>query len=147
MLAELAAANAAFAVIKQCVSNGKELSNVGKQISDFVFAKEQIQKKASKKKAGGVGGGDLEEFMALEKINEQEKQLKEIMIYAGRPGLWQDWQKFQAEARKSRRYAEKMAEKQREEMLQIIGYIVAGIIFVGGVGGIVYYAAKLAGKI
>tara|TARA_R100000988_G_scaffold101364_1_gene74110 strand:+ start:703 stop:1146 length:444 start_codon:yes stop_codon:yes gene_type:complete len=147
MLAELAAANAAFAVIKQCVSNGKELSNVGKQISDFVFAKEQIQKKASKKKAGGVGGGDLEEFMALEKINEQEKQLKEIMIYAGRPGLWQDWQQFQAEARKSRRYAEKMAEKQREEMLQIIGYIVAGIIFVGGVGGIVYYAAKLAGKI
>ena len=46
MLAELAAANAAFAVIKQCVSNGKELANVGKSISDFVFAKEQIQKKA-----------------------------------------------------------------------------------------------------
>ena len=109
MLAELAAANAAFAVIKQCVSNGRELANVGKSISDFVFAKEQIQKKASKQKAKG-GGGDLEEFMALEKINEQEKQLKEIMIYAGRPGLWQDWQKFQAEARKSRRYAEKMAE-------------------------------------
>ena len=35
MLAELAAANAAFAVIKQCVSNGKELANVGKSISDF----------------------------------------------------------------------------------------------------------------
>ena len=147
MLAELAAANAAFGVIKSFISNGKELASCGKQISDFVFAKEQIEKKASKKRAKGLGGADLEEFMALEKIKEQEKQLKEIMIYAGRPGLWQDWQQFQAEARKSRRYAEKMAEKQREEMLQIIGYIVAGIIFVGGVGGIVYYAAKLAGKI
>ena len=35
------------------------------------------------------------------------------MIYLGRPGLWQDWQRFQAEARKSRRYAEKMAEKRK----------------------------------
>ena len=147
MLAELAAANAAFAVIKQCVSNGKELSNVGKQISDFVFAKEQIQKKASKKNAGGVGGGDLEEFMALEKINEQEKQLKEIMIYAGRPGLWQDWQKFQAEARKSRRYAEKMAEKQREEIMQIASWVFGIALFVGLTVGLVYMVAKWAGKI
>ena len=147
MLAELAAANAAFAVIKQCVSNGKELANVGKQISDFVFAKEQIQKKANKRKASGVGGADLEEFMALEQIASQEKQLKEIMIYAGRPGLWQDWQKFQAEARKSRRYAEKMAQKQREELLQIIGYIVGWIFFIGSLGFIIYFAAKWAGKI
>ena len=43
MLAELAAANAAFSVIKQFVSNGKELSGCAKQISDFVFAKEQIE--------------------------------------------------------------------------------------------------------
>ena len=63
MLAELAAANAAFSVIKSFVSNGKELSSCGKQISDFVFAKEQIEKKASKKKAKGLGGPDLEEFM------------------------------------------------------------------------------------
>ena len=65
MLAELAAANAAFGVIKSFISNGKELASCGKQISDFVFAKEQIQKKASKQRARG-GSGDLEEFMALE---------------------------------------------------------------------------------
>ena len=146
MLAELAAANAAFAVIKNFVSNGKELASCGKQISDFVFAKEQIQKKANKQRAKG-GSGDLEEFMALEKIKEQEKELKQLMIYAGRPGLWQDWQRFQAEARKSRRYAEKMAEKQREEYLQIMGYIVGGAMFIGGVGFIIYFAAKWAGKI
>jgi len=147
MLAELAAANAAFAVIKQCVSNGKELANVGKSISDFVFAKEQIQKKANKKRASGASGGDLEEFMALEKIKEHEKQLKQIMIYAGRPGLWEDWQRFQAEARKSRRYAEKMAAKQREELIQIIGWIVGVVFFVTGVALIIYFAAKWAGKV
>ena len=51
MLAELAAANAAFGVIKNFISNGKELSGCVKQISDFVFSKEQLEKKASKKKA------------------------------------------------------------------------------------------------
>ena len=48
MLAELAAANAAFSVIKSFVSNGKELTGCAKQISDFVFSKEQLEKKAKK---------------------------------------------------------------------------------------------------
>ena len=85
--------------------------------------------------------------MALEKIKEQEKELKQLMIYAGRPGLWEDWQRYQAEARKSRRYAEKMAAKQREDMLRITGYSIAVMVFVGGCILVVYYAAKLAGKI
>ena len=50
MLAELAAANAAFGIIKQFVSNGKELSGCAKHISDFVFSKEELEKKAKKKK-------------------------------------------------------------------------------------------------
>ena len=147
MLAELAAANAAFGIIKSFVSNGKDLASCGKQISDFVFAKEQIQKKASKQKAKGVGGGDLEEFMALEKIKQQEEELKQIMIYVGRPGLWQDWQKFQAEARKSRRYAEKMAEKQRQDMIEIVGWVFGIAVFCIIVILMVYGLAKWVGKI
>ena len=85
MLAELAAANAAFGVIKSFISNGKELSGCAKQISDFVFSKEAIEKNLKKKKAKGIGGGDLEEFMALEQIREKEEELKKMMIYLGRP--------------------------------------------------------------
>ena len=147
MLAELAAANAAFGIIKNFVSNGKELSGCAKQISDFVFAKEQIEKKAKKQKAKGIGGSDLEEFMALEKIAEQEKQLKEIMIYAGRPGLWQDWQQFQAEARKSRRYQEKMAEKRRQELIEYAGYGVGFIMLLFFAGLLAWVAAKWTGRL
>ena len=64
MLAELAAANAAFAVIKQAVTNGKEIAAAGSAIAEFVGAKAKLQAKAAKK----GGGSDLEEFMALEKI-------------------------------------------------------------------------------
>ena len=147
MLAELAAANAAFGVIKSFVSNGKELASCGKQISDFVFAKEQIEKKAKKQRAKGVRTNDLEEFMALEKIKQQEEELKQIMIYAGRPGLWQDWQRFQAEARKSRRYAEKMAQKRKEELFEMMGYSIAFIALLAFGGMMLYFVGKWTGKL
>ena len=146
MLAELAAANAAYGIIKGFISNGKELSGCAKQISDFVFAKEQIEKKASKQKTKG-GGGDLDEFMALEQIREKEEELKKMMIYLGRPGLWQDWQAFQAEARKSRRYAEKMAEKRRQELLEYAGYGIAFIFILFFAGILAWLLAKWMGKV
>ena len=147
MLAELAAANAAFGVIKSFVSNGKELASCGKQISDFVFAKEEIERKAKKQKAKGVRTNDLEEFMALEQLKQKEEELKQIMIYAGSPGLWADWQKFQAEARKSRRYAEKMAQKKREELLEIMGYSIAFLALLAFGGMVLYFVGKWTGKL
>ena len=147
MLAELAAANAAFNVIKQFVSNGKELSGCAKHISDFVFSKEAIEKNLKKKKAKGVGGSDLEEFMALEQIKEKEEELKKMMIYLGRPGLWQDWQQFQAEARKTRRYQEKMAQKRQEEIMEYVGYSIGFIIIVFFAGLAAWFVAKWTGRL
>ena len=119
MLAELAAANAAFSIIKQAVSNGKEIASAGNAIAEFVGAKEKLQAKAQKK----GGGSDLEEFMALEKIKQQEEELKTIMIYAGRPGLWHDWQRFQAKARVARREAEIASAARRKRIVE--GTIIA----------------------
>ena len=147
MLAELAAANAAFGVIKSFISNGKELSGCAKQISDFVFSKEAIEKNLKKKKAKGIGGGDLEEFMALEQIREKEEELKQMMIYLGRPGLWQDWQEFQAEARKSRRYQEKMAAKRHAEIMEYVGYSVGFIIIIFFAGLAAWFVAKWTGRL
>ena len=146
MLAELAAANAAFSVIKQFVSNGKELSGCAKHISDFVFSKEEIEKNLKKKKARGAGGADLDEFMALEQIRENEEELKKMMIYLGRPGLWQDWQAFQAEARKSRRYQEKMAQKRKEELMEYLGYGIAVIIVLFFAGLMAWFVGKWVGR-
>tara|TARA_R100001460_G_scaffold74372_2_gene115501 strand:+ start:14350 stop:14793 length:444 start_codon:yes stop_codon:yes gene_type:complete len=146
MLAELAAANAAFSVIKTALVNGRELTAVGKQIGDFVTAKEELQRKGNKKRSKGVGGSDLEEFMALEKIREQEEQLKQIMIYAGRPGLWNDWQKFQAEARKSRRVQEELARRRRAEFMENLGYGLAALIIIIAVCGMFYFVWLLKQK-
>ena len=147
MLAELAAANAAFGVIKSFISNGKELASCGKQISDFVLAKESIERKANKQKSKGVYTSDLEECMALEELKQKEEELKQIMIYVGRPGLWADWQKFQAQARKAKREQERLEQKRKEELKEIAGYATLIIMMLALGGIILYFVGKWTGKL
>ena len=132
MLAELAAANAAFSVIKTAVQNGGDIAKAGSAIAKFVGAKEDLQRKSNKK----GGGSDLEEFMALEQIREKEEQLKQLMIYAGRPGLWGDWQKFQAKARVERREAEQTAIRKRKQIVEvsiIVFLLLTGLIVLASI--------------
>lgn len=127
MLAEIAAANAAFAVIKGALANGKELHQLGSRVFDYFDNKAKIQESATKK----GGGSDLEEFMALEQLKQQEEELRERMVYAGRPGMWGDWQKFQAAAARKRREEAEAARRERarraERLAQLTEYIVIGM--------------------
>jgi len=143
MLAELAAANAAFAVIKTAVQNGKEIAAAGSAIAEFVGAKETLEKKANKK----GGGNDLEEFMALEQIREQEEQLRQMMIYLGRPGLWSDWQKFQAKARVARREQEQERLRKRKQYFEIAIIAFLFVVGLGVLGSIVLLALHAQGKL
>lgn len=116
MLVELAAANAAFAVIKEAVANAGDLMAAGQKVFDYFDAKSAIQRKAN---ASG-NSSDMEEFMALEQLKQQEEHLREMMVYAGRPGMWDDWLRFQAEAARKReaaRLEELATAEERKEML------------------------------
>ena len=107
MLAELAAANAAFAIIKQTIANGKEIYDAGNAASSYFDNKNKIQRKLRQK----GNRSDIEEFFALEKMKQQEEELKQIMIYSGRPGLWDDWLKFQSDAKRERDRQELLRQK------------------------------------
>jgi hypothetical protein len=138
MIAEIAAANAAFAVIKGALANGKELHQLGSRVFDYFDNKAKIQESANKK----GGGSDLEEFMALEQMRQQEEELRERMVYAGRPGMWADWQKFQAAAARRRREEKEAAIKaiklRKEKMDRLIEYLVLGAASVILAGLIIY---------
>ena len=138
MLAELAAANAAFAVIKGALANGKELSALGSRVFDYFDNKAVIQEKATKK----GGGSDMEEFMALEQLKQQEEELRERMVYAGRPGMWDDWVKFQAAAARRRREAKEAAAREalrrKERAARLTEYIVMGMATAILAGLIIY---------
>lgn len=132
MLAELSAANAAFAIIKQAVQNSGDIAKAGSAVAKFVGAKEDIEKKLRGKQKSSAGGSDLERFMALEAIKQQEKELKEIMIYMGRPKLWSDWQAFQAECRKERREEELRVARRKEFILEVfVGFVATSAMIIG----------------
>jgi hypothetical protein len=145
MLAELALCNAAFSVIKEAVANSGDIMAAGESLFKYFDNKAVIQKKASEK--GGSDRGDLEEFMALEQLKKQEEELREMMIYQGRAGLWTDWLKFQLEAKKKREAAEreKVLKKQRFiQRIKDIGMIILVVVLLGGLGLIIGAAIWLA---
>ena len=98
MLAELAAANAAFDVIKQTLANGREIYDAGEALAKYFGLKAEIAKKAHQH---GYKS-DIAAFMAAEQLNAKENELREMMIYQGRGGMWDDWVRFQAEMKRSR---------------------------------------------
>jgi hypothetical protein len=141
MLLELAAANAAFSVIKECVQNSGDIMNAGQALFQYFDNKDAIQKKANAK--GGSDRGDLEEFMALEKLKQQEEELKQMMIYSGRGGLWQDWLKFQSDAKRKREEAEKQKILRKQRIIGRIkdGFMILLIVaLLGGIGLIIGFA-------
>jgi|TARA_R100000734_G_C3223038_1_gene33820 ABC-type transporter Mla subunit MlaD len=143
MLAEIAAANAAFAVIRTAVRNGKEIADVASSVGKYVNATEDLRRKGEKKKR--AGGADLTEFMQLEKLRQQEEELKQIMIYAGRPGLWHDWQKFQAQARKDRLAAAEAQRRKIQRWIEIGTIAILCIAGLFGVAALVVWALYLKG--
>jgi hypothetical protein len=134
MLVELAAANAAFAVIKEAVQNSGELMNAGQALFQYFDSKSAIQKKYEAK-AKNSKSNDMEEFFALEQLKKQETELRETMQYLGRAGLWDDWLQFQKQAKQKReeaRKAELRAAAKRKATI-IAGLMWAAIVSLLGV--------------
>jgi hypothetical protein len=132
MLVELAAANAAFAVIKEAVQNSGDLMNAGQALFSYFDQKSAIQKKYEQK-AKNSKSNDMEEFFALEQLKKQETELRETMQYLGRAGLWEDWLKFQKEAKHKRIAAEKAelraAAARKAKMIAVAGWSFIAMLF------------------
>ena len=137
MLAELAIANAAFGVIKETIANGGDIMAAGQHIFKFFDSKSELTKKANK------SGSDSEAFFALEQIKQHEAAIQELFIYQGRPGLWDDWLKFQAEAKRKREAEAReivLAQIKRKEKLWawingvlIVAAVVTGAVIIAGI--------------
>jgi len=147
MLVELAAANAAFAIIKKTVQNTGDLARVATQMADFVGAKTSLEDKVKKKKNSMFGDpegvNDMEEFLALESIRKNEEELKEFMIWSGRANLWNDWVKFQGSQRKARKAEEDRKAKLIATIMFRVGVGFIALSLVGGVVGLIFFAGFL----
>ena len=132
ILESIAAANAAYSVIRQALGNGKETAGLISAVGKFLSAEEDVKEAVQKKKNSpitaitGSSEGDWEEFQQLEKLREKRAELESYCRLYAPPGTWDRWQQWQAEARKQRQAAKKAAEKAREERMEAIATL-AGI--------------------
>ena len=122
MLAELAVANAAFGVIKETIANGGDIMAAGQHLFSFFDNKAKIAQQASK------SGSDSEAFFALETIKQNEAALKEMFIYQGRAGLWDDWLHFQAESKRKREAEARQIAVAKIKRKELIWAWINGII-------------------
>ena len=138
MLAELAIANAAFAVIKETVANGGDIMAAGQHIFKFFDSKSELTKKANK------SGSDSEAFFALEQIKQHEAAIQELFIYQGRAGLWDDWLAFQAEAKRKRdAEAKRLALVKLKRKEELWAWINSGLIIISVLTGVIFIAAVI----
>jgi len=140
-IAAIKVANDAIGAVKELIGNVDSIGQIGSHLTKLTDAKDEIKKKAEE--------GDLDAFVQLEEIQRQEYQIKQIMIYNGRPGLWDDWCKFQQTRRELRnaqakREAQAKAKRRKQIRDAVVGCTLAVCILtaVGLVGYIFYWISK-----
>ena len=152
MLAELAIINGAIATIKTTIAHGHDLSKAASSIAKFVTAEEDIRERANAKKNRmfskllGKDTGDFEEFIHLEEISQKREELREILQLYGRPGMYNDWVKYQSEARKKRQEAKEDQKKALERLVRNIMISILVVVIVSGLLVVAWFAYFLKGQ-
>ena len=138
-IAAVKIANDAIGAIKEFAGHINSVGELGPQLTKLADAKEEIEKKAKE--------GSMEHFFELEKINQREAEIKQLFIYSGRAGLWDDYQKFIAnrkqlrENEKKREEARRLAKKRAVKNALLYGAV--GLFTLGMVGGAVAFVLWL----
>jgi len=144
-IAAIKIANEAIGAIKEFAGHIQSVGEMGPQLTKLADAKEELEKKAK--------DGDMECFFELEKIRNKEAEIKQMFIYQGRAGLWDDYCKFianrkQLKENERKRIAEAKARRQKQIKEWTIGIAVSVAVLsaVGLFAYILYWIVTTKGK-
>ena len=144
-LAAIKIANEAIGAIKEFAGHVESVGQMGKDLTKLADAKEDLEKSAA--------NGDDQAFWALEDIKRHEAEVKNMFIYAGRPGLWDDYCKFIAnrkqlrENQRKREIAKRAARKKAiREWVIGISVTVGALTAVGIAAYFLYWLISTKGK-
>lgn len=144
-IAAIKIANEAIGAIKEFAGHIQSVGEMGPQLTKLADAKEELEKKAK--------DGDMECFFELEKIRNKEAEIKQMFIYQGRAGLWNDYCKFianrkQLKENERKRIAKAKARRQKQIKEWTIGIAVSVAVLsaVGLCAYILYWIVTTKGK-
>ena len=140
----IAGATAAFNMLKKGISVGKDLQDMGGQLSkwagaiaDLEFAEKQNRKPAwYKTLGGGVQAEAMEIFAAKQKAANMRAELKDYISVMYGPSKWQEILEIEADLRRQKREH----EHRRMEIKQaIIEWSAGTALFILCVGGLAFF--------
>ena len=144
-IAAIKIANEAISAIKEFAGHVESVGQMGKDLTKLADAKDELQKSAA--------DGDMEAFWALEDIKRHEAEVKQQFIYAGRPGLWDDYCTFIANRKTLRENERKRIAAQKARRKKLIkdwsigiGATIAVLSVVGFAVYAIYWLVQLKGK-
>ena len=144
-IAAIKIANEAIGAIKEFAGHVESVGAMGKDLTKLADAKDELEKSAK--------DGDMEAFWALEDIKRHEAEVKQQFIYAGRPGLWDDYCTFIANRKTLRENERKRIAAQKARRKRLIkdwsigiGATIAVLSVVGFAVYAIYWLVQLKGK-
>ena len=144
-IAAIKIANEAIGAIKEFAGHVESVGAMGKDLTKLADAKEELEKKAK--------DGDMECFFELEKIKQHEAEVKQMFIYNGRPGLWDDYCRFIANRKQMKENERKRIAAQKARRKKLIkdwsigiGATIAVLSVVGFAVWAIYWLVQLKGK-
>ena len=146
----ISAATAAFGYLKKGIAVGKDLQDMGGQLSkwagaiaDLDFADRQNQKPPwYKALGGGVEAQAMEIFAAKQKAASMRQELKDYISVMYGPSKWQEILEIEADLRKQKREHE---HRQMEIKQKIIEWTLGIILFIlcsGALFGFVWLGTR-----
>ena len=148
-----AAATSAFNFIKKAVEAGRELEDVGGQLgtwfgacADLKQAEEESRDPPLFKKLlhkGSVEQEALDNLMRRKKIEQQEKELRELIVYRFGVDVYRE---MMEERRSIRENRDRLTAKQRRNQKKAVQNLIAVIIVIGILAIPLAFAAFLIGR-
>ena len=151
-LAVVGAANAAISQVKTLIGHGREIGSMGKQLGAILTAEETLKAQGDRRKkslfsaAMGKDENRFEEFLELDKLKQARKEIESHMRLYGRPGLYDDWVKFQAQERVRKRQEAEEQAKARAFLMEVFQWGIVVTIVLGGCAGLIWWAWIASGR-
>jgi len=141
----IAAASTAFGLIKKGFAAGRDIESMYSDIGKWMGACSDVNHSVKmannppvfKKLFAGssVEQEAMDAFAAKKKAEAMEEELRNWINLTHGPNAWQELLKMQVKIRKQRQETLYKQAELRRNMLQVIGIILLGIVFVGSIIG------------
>jgi len=138
-------ATVAFNAIKQGIAVGRDLQDMGSQLtkwaghmSDLGQAEKQVKNPPWWKTMGGsVEAEAIEIFTAKRKAEAMRKELKDHISFVMGPSAWDELVRIEAKIRKEKRDQE---YRKAEIQEAIITWTITGLLLLSGIAAVIFFA-------